>query len=42
MDMRFGTWNVRNMYRTGSLRVVAGEISEFKLYLVGVRHVRWD
>jgi hypothetical protein len=42
MDTRFGTWNVGNMYRTGSLRVVAGEISEYKLYLVGVQHVRWD
>jgi hypothetical protein len=23
MDMRFGTWNVRSMYRAGSLRTVA-------------------
>jgi hypothetical protein len=21
MDMRFGTWNVRSMYRAGSLRI---------------------
>jgi hypothetical protein len=27
MDMRFGTWNVRSMYRAGSLRAVAEEIS---------------
>jgi hypothetical protein len=26
MDMRFGTWNVRSMYRAGSLRAVAEEI----------------
>jgi hypothetical protein len=25
MDMRFGTWNVRSMYRAGSLRAVANE-----------------
>jgi hypothetical protein len=25
MDMRFGTWNVRSMYRAGSLRAVAKE-----------------
>jgi hypothetical protein len=25
MDMRFGTWNVRSMYRAGSLRTVAEE-----------------
>jgi hypothetical protein len=23
MDMRFGTWKVRSMYRAGSLRAVA-------------------
>jgi hypothetical protein len=23
MDMRFGTWNVRSMYRAGSLRAIA-------------------
>jgi hypothetical protein len=42
MDMRFGTWNVRCMYRVGSLRVVVEEISKYKLDLVGVQEVRWD
>jgi hypothetical protein len=42
MDMRFGTWNVRSMYRSGSLRAVGEEISEYKLHLVGVQEVRWD
>jgi hypothetical protein len=42
MDMRFGTWNVRSMYRAGSLTVVAEEISEYKLDLVGVQEIRWD
>jgi hypothetical protein len=41
MDMRFGTWNVRSMYRVGSLRAVGEEISKYKLDLVGVQ-VRWD
>jgi hypothetical protein len=41
MDMRFGTWNVRSMYRAGSLRTVAEETSEYKLDLVGVQEVRW-
>jgi hypothetical protein len=41
MDMRFGTWNVRSMYRAGALRVVGEEISKYKLDLVGVQ-VRWD
>jgi hypothetical protein len=31
MDMRFGTWNVRSMYRAGSLRAVEEEISKYKL-----------
>jgi hypothetical protein len=41
MDMRFGVWNVRSMYRAGSLRAVAEEISKYKLDLVRVQ-VRWD
>jgi hypothetical protein len=40
--MRFGTWNVRRMYRAGSLRVVLEEISKYKLDLVGIQVVRWD
>jgi hypothetical protein len=38
----FGTWNVGSMYRAGSLRTVAEEISKYKLYLVGVQEVRWE
>jgi exonuclease III len=41
MDMRFGTWNVRSMYRAGSLRAVAEKISKRKLDLVGVQEVKW-
>jgi hypothetical protein len=39
MDMRFGTWNVRRLYREGLFMTVAKEI--LKLYLVGVQF-RWD
>jgi exonuclease III len=42
MDMRFGTWNVRSLYRAGLLMRVAKEISKYKLDLVGVQEVRWD
>jgi hypothetical protein len=42
MDMRFGTWNVRCMYRARSLRAVAEEIPKYKLDLVGVQEVRWN
>jgi exonuclease III len=40
--MRFGTWNVRSLYRSGSLKMVAWELGEYKLDLVGVQEVRWD
>jgi hypothetical protein len=29
MNMRFGMWNVRSMYRAGSLRAVGEEISKY-------------
>jgi exonuclease III len=40
MDMRFGTWNVRSLYRSGSLKTVAREFGKYKLDLVGVQEVR--
>jgi exonuclease III len=42
MDMRFGKWNVRSLYRSGSLKTVARELGKYKLDLVGVQEVRWD
>jgi exonuclease III len=42
MDMRFGTWNVRSLYRSGSFKTVARELEKYKLYLVGVQEVRGD
>jgi hypothetical protein len=42
MDMRFDTWNVRSIYRAGSLRVVAEDISKYKIDRVGLQMVRWD
>jgi len=35
-------WNVRSWYRSGSLMVVARELSRYKLDLVGVQEFRWD
>jgi exonuclease III len=40
--MRFGTWNVRTLYRAGSLTAAARELARYKLDLVGVQEVRWD
>jgi hypothetical protein len=40
MDMTFGLWNVRSLYRAGSLMTVSWELC--KLDLVGVQEVRWE
>jgi hypothetical protein len=40
--VRFGTWNVRNLYRAGSFIAAAREFARYKLDLVGVQEVRWD
>jgi exonuclease III len=42
MDMRFGTWNVSSLYRSGSLKTVARRLGKYKLDLEGVQEVRWD
>ena len=39
--MRFGTWNVRNLYRACSLTAAARELARYKLDLVGVQEIRW-
>jgi hypothetical protein len=40
--MRFGTWNVRSLYRSGSLTAAARELARYKLDLVGAPEVKWD
>jgi hypothetical protein len=35
MDMRFGKWNVRSLYRSGSLKTVSGELAQYKLDEMG-------
>ena len=40
--MRFGTWNVRSLYRSGSHTTDVKELARYKLDLVGVQEVRWD
>jgi exonuclease III len=39
--MRFGTWNVRSLYRAGSI-TAATELARYKLGFVCVQDVRWD
>jgi exonuclease III len=40
--MKFGTWNIRSLHRTGALKTVARELGKCKLDLVGVQKVRWE
>jgi hypothetical protein len=40
--MRFGTWNVRSLYRAGSFTATARKLDRYKLHLVGVQEVRRD
>jgi exonuclease III len=42
MDMRFGTWNIRSLYRVGSIITVSRELSRYRLDLVGVQKGRWE
>jgi exonuclease III len=42
MDMRFGTWNVRSLYRAGSQMTGSRELAGYKLDLVEVQEVRWE
>jgi exonuclease III len=42
MDMRLGTWNIRSIYRAGSLKTAARELGKCKLDLMGVQEVRWE
>jgi len=39
--MRFGTWNVRRLYRAGLISAAARELARYKLHLVGVQDVGW-
>jgi len=40
--MKIGTWNVRSLYRAGSLKAAARELARYKLDVVGVHEARWD
>jgi hypothetical protein len=42
MDKKFSSWNVRSLYRAGSLVRMLKVLSKYKLDLVGFEEVRWD
>ena len=41
-EMKIGTWNVRSLYRAGSLKAAVRELARYRLDVVGVQEVRWD
>jgi len=40
--VKIGNWNVRGLYRAGSLKAAARELARYKLDVVGVQEFRWD
>jgi len=36
MDIKHRTWNVRSVYKAGSLKTVASETAKYKLHVVAV------
>jgi exonuclease III len=42
MDKIFGTWNVRSVYRIGSLKTLVKELGKYKVDSVGIQEVRWE
>jgi hypothetical protein len=41
IDAKFGTWNVRSLYKAGELKTVARKLGECNLDPVAVQQVRW-
>lgn len=39
--MRFGTWNIRTLYKPGSLQCVLKEINRYNVDIVGLQEIRW-
>jgi hypothetical protein len=42
MGMRFGTWNIGSLHRTGALKTVERDFGKYRLVLVGAEKVRWE
>ena len=40
-EVKLGTWNLRSLYRAGSLKAAARELARYKLDVVGVIILGW-
>jgi len=41
-EIKLGTWEVRSLYRAGSLKAGARDLARHKLDVLGVQEIRWD
>jgi hypothetical protein len=41
MDPTFGTWNIKILFRAGSLKTVASEMAKNNLDIAALQKVRW-
>jgi hypothetical protein len=41
-DILLGTWNVRSLYKAGSLMAAARKLARYKLDLLGLQEMRGD
>jgi hypothetical protein len=42
MDMRFGKWNARSLYRAGTIMRVSRKLTRYRLDLMRAQEVRWE
>jgi len=38
---RFGTWNIRSLYKPGALKCITSVIKEYNVELVALQEVKW-
>jgi len=40
-NLRIGTWNIRTLYKSGSMNVVINKITKYNLSIVTLQEIRW-
>jgi exonuclease III len=41
-DLRLATWNIRSLYRPGSLRITINELRKYKIAIAAIQETRWN
>lgn len=39
--LRFGTWNIRTLYRAGALQTLTNELKRYRMDIVALQEIRW-